>query len=79
MYEEHEDYTPTFTEEDEAHSYTRLVWRVPRVDRRHVTRTDHMCSPDCFTFEERAEDPTIDDHFARVGMHACTVAHSEDV
>jgi hypothetical protein len=31
----------------------------------------HLCTPDCFTFAERAADPTIDDHFNERGAHAC--------
>lgn len=35
----------------------------------------HDCTADCFTFAERASDPTIDTHFSNVGPHKCDVAH----
>lgn len=52
------------TPEDEEHSYSNLVTEPP-----------HLCTADCFTYEERRDDPTIDDHFAARGAHECEAAH----
>jgi hypothetical protein len=37
----------------------------------------HLCTPDCFTYAERSDDPTIESHFAARGPHICESAHSE--